>query len=71
MKPFFKKYLRQVLVFTALIFFGGLAAYFLWGIATISVDINRAVNPNRDTSGAASFDLKGAASLNLKGLVQK
>ena len=71
MKQFLKKHIQQALAVVAFVFLGIIAAYYIWGIMTISLYASQAINPASQGSGSTAFNLSGAKNLNLKGLMQK
>lgn len=70
MKKIFRKHPEAVLTFLALVFLGGLVAYFSWGIGNVVSEVNRGVNSTGAGSGNTSFNLDGARALDLHGLVK-
>jgi hypothetical protein len=71
MKQFLKQHLRQSLAAAAFVFLGIIAAFFIWGIATISLSISKVTNSAPQGPNATAFNLKGAAGLDLKGLIKQ
>lgn len=69
MKKIFKKYLQQTLAAVALIFLGIVAAYYIWGITTISFDVNQVTTAIPANASSSVFDIQDAKNLNLKGLM--
>lgn len=70
MKPFLKQHLREALAVAALVFLGIIAAYFIWGIMTISLALSQATTVPPPGPDSATFNLQGARGLNLRGLIQ-
>jgi hypothetical protein len=68
MKKFFRQHLQQTLAGAALLFLCVIAAYSLWCITIISLDVSQATNALLPTSAPAAFDLQGAQKLDLKGM---
>jgi hypothetical protein len=65
---FFKQHVQQTLAAVALVFLGIIAAYYVWGIATISLAVSQVTDSASHAGATTLFDLEKAEDLNLRGL---
>lgn len=54
MKLFFKEHQDVILIFFALFLFGVIAAFYLWGMEKLVVNLNAAMNPDKKASAEQS-----------------
>lgn len=67
---FFNKHPEVTLVALVIILVAILGACYFWGVTTLVVNLNKAINIGSGKKPAIGFDTSGAASLNLKGLAK-
>jgi hypothetical protein len=72
MGKFIKRHQESVLIFVALVLLGIIIAYFVWGINILTVNLNRAVNPEKNSlTQKTQFEIEAAKEvLKQRGLAQ-
>lgn len=64
MGKFFRKYQDAVLILAALVLFGIIAAYFIWGISFLIVNLNNAANPGQEKlTEQSQFNIEAAKEI--------
>ena len=71
MEQFFKQHIEQSLAAIALLFLVIVAAYYIWGITTISLEVSQVTDLASENATTTVFNLDAAKSLNFKGLMQQ
>ncbi len=69
MTKFFRKHSQFLLAGLTVVFLAVLICYFFWGIQTLIVTLNGAINPGKISGTPVGFNLDEAGKLNLRGLV--
>lgn len=61
-----------MLILAALVLFGIIAAFYFWGVETLIVNLNTAVNPEKDSlTGQSQFNIEAAKEvLRRRGLAE-
>lgn len=64
MKGFLKKHQDAILALAALVLLGAIAAFYFWGVGTLIVNLNTAVNPEKGALKEQSqFNIEAAKEI--------
>jgi hypothetical protein len=69
MKKIINNHISLLLAILALVFFGLIVGYFVWGVGDVIAQVQLASHNASSTGQIPNFDLKGAASIDYRGVL--